>query len=1473
MSTIKELPTVNFDSYPGYDEFKFLHTTYSEEFKSRSLITTDWGIVDTGYDPATAPFTAGRPLLVTVSPVNPLTIDIAEGYAITPSHLLIHINAIVPSVPLPSLTAGKTYIVAVEYTLVASPQQRINRFGDLTDVRLERPSNIPVGGGESTLLSAITVADINDYNNPAIFSDDRKQNIVVIAIVNAQSDPTTSQVYLSVDLTKNSYDFNRPWFSVRDVEHRSKIGNGVVTENNPHGMDLQDLSSAGLTLYQQLKSRGGILAKDISYHGYAGKICTEEIALSRWEADMQGTVTTRQGEPPVGGRYFVRLTKLPVRTGSLYKAGKPWEPIPYTWIEGTRIVVLGTLENPSTFTGSLVFEYFTVDALEVNAESPTQGLQTIQVKPPIDAQEFIISDGLAVSELAQDSLFLPSLLGPIKRGYQVACDGRGILILNPQPMLTNIKVADLVGTTKTVNQATLNGAAVYLTLGLTRAIEHTLDLKIQIIGVDANGISKVEVLTFKGSQWKDQTTANVEEPLQFLRTANKYQLVNSISLANTLSEPHNAGPDATIGLWADIFSGTENQEFSPVVSLFWTGTTGINIKDERNIATTFDKLDQKKNRFPNELPDTNLSSIQELFSIILYPPLTNPATPSRRLMLELDDDRMWSETWKEFSTSWASGSILMSNISLVTIGQTIRIAHQKYLKIVASGANPAIGEVDYDTSPDIFRNNIIVTINDPVWDSTWWASLGTGTNPPIMLSREHAYPEGFVLNMRQKITFSSPFGIGHSFQLDINGITIGPVNYAGNNDATITAIANEITDAADLTGGVTAEVIIPTVGSYNTILLNGAPDGQIFTVKNLITGGGGPSGSLIDPLAAFTLTQPAGGILPTPHLPQRYPTALKPWVYLSRPFLWEGVRLEASISFQGDVTSFIGNLDAVEIAPSKIIYARVGSGATADPTIGQFLVDDDPDPAIALANTLANLAATVNHPLFASGVYAEVVGNAVILRSAGMASTRLKLLSAVVSSTWELTNIDGVTQYVPVGSGRSHAFLKSLRPLASAEWRFVTVEDRSEGWSPWMPMGLISPTAFTMAAPLSKSLYQIQIKLSSPEINAFSLYDYVPETSGASLAAIDVRVTDLETVISDATGISGSLDARISGVVEPDGTRIQDPELLNTHESVIQPDTSTLKERLDVIDTRLYYASGGGVTPHGAVTNLTNGIIPQLITGKKDTNGNSDFLSSASSILTIWGSSSYPLIAQINGYTYKYTRQISLDFTGEATDYYYLYLEQSTPYGKEIVNGSTMVVAGDMRLTDGAANFAEVQEGHLLYIGGILLGDEPLVMPIKTVSTNTLTFEGRIPESLNPASYSIYNPKEGTIWYTNSKTVNNNRLYLGEVNWIGSPTDAIDSYVAYRYLNKFTSAKKAVDATGGSYTVTFEHNLGFIPSSFVLYYCENTTDTEMKVLNIGDEAVVKVTKNTLTVRNRYAQLVARAFDGTTKSTGFLQLVI
>src|SRR3954462_2851410 len=97
------LPFVNFDSNPGFNEWKFLHEIYSEEFYARSLIGCATGIVDTTADPATSPFEATRPLSVSVNASNPLTIDIAKGYAVTPLHQLIIIDDNLSAIPLPDV--------------------------------------------------------------------------------------------------------------------------------------------------------------------------------------------------------------------------------------------------------------------------------------------------------------------------------------------------------------------------------------------------------------------------------------------------------------------------------------------------------------------------------------------------------------------------------------------------------------------------------------------------------------------------------------------------------------------------------------------------------------------------------------------------------------------------------------------------------------------------------------------------------------------------------------------------------------------------------------------------------------------------------------------------------------------------------------------------------------------------------------------------------------------------------------------------------------------------------------------------------------------------------------------------------------------------------------------------------------------------------------------------------------------------
>jgi len=1472
----KVLPTVNFDANPGLDEFQYLHETYSQEFRYRSQISSVYGIVDVSQDPASAPFNAGRPLLVTVSAINPQTIDIAPGFAITPSNLMVHLDSSVTSVPLPNLGADKVFVVAAEYTLVSSEQQRINRFGTLTEVRLERPSNTPPGGGASTLLSAVTIADLNDFNNLSIFPQERLDNIVVLAVITVRSDPITGQLLLNIDSSRENYSFNRPWFSIRDIEHRSKIGSGVVSDNNPHGTELQDLSSAGLTLYQQLKPYGGVISKDLSYFGYPGVLCSETITLSRIEADYSGVVTTPDGRPRLGGSYFVRLLKRPVRVGSLYFAGKPWQPVPYRWVPGTNILILGSLEQPLSFgTEDLIFEYFAVDALEVNTESLTQGVQTITVKNPLPNQEFIISGGLAIDTLAQTTLQLPSLLGPIKKKYQMLCDGAGALLLAPQPLVAFTRVQDLFGASALqINQTPAGGKAVPIIIGLTRAIERTivgatvfdLDVRIRISGLSAENTALTEDIVFKAAQWKDQNAVlNIEEPLQFRTTKNKFLVVNSIILTNTSQEPPNAGPDALISLWADSLSSTANRELATVASFFWTGVTAIQVRDERQIATTLQKIDQKQSRLPFAVPENDLAATQELLSVILNPPLTRPDRPTLLKMVELNDDRYYSETWKDFSSTDAKGVILVSTFAAVTIGQTVRIAPGKYLKIVESGANPEIGEVNIGNSDIVFKNNIIATINDPTFDSTWFATLGTGTNPAINLSRPQAYPEGFVLNARKSITLTREYTGSLSFSVE--GVAVSLSNQL----ITLSAIKNAI-EAVKETTGVGA---VLSQGASPVVILNGLRDGQAFTVTEpLVTEANPPNSEravyLTQPLEAFSLTSPVGGVLPTPHLPQRYPTSGVRWEYLGRPYLWEGTSIEAKVAIKDDNTSSITSGDQLQIAPGKVLTAkRIVTGQTIDPNQGDFFVD------ASLANTLENMVATINNEVWNSGVRARLDPNdatKIILQIGGFSNADLLVVTQTIQGVFEIEN------YTPVGAGHgeSHGFIKTLRPIATAKWRFLIVPSPGAAmrWSSWTDLLRHSPTSFSFRPPVGQSLYALQLHLVGEtfEPNGFSLYQFRPQINEVDVVAIGTRLTEAEETLTEAVATQGSLSETLNFV----GSEVT--EAL-TGSIFGHPAPASLKERLDATDMLCQWLTGGlsNASKPSLLTSIP-GQPNQLLMGPVDGNGNSEHIISATNAVLVGGTTSSPLAFSIKGYHYIFRRRMSIALTDLAAGTYYVKAEVGSgdELGLQMATGTLSVsaVKGSDTLTDSTKNFTAlgIEAGHVVEIPAVTLLGKSLFVLVRSVTTTTLVLEGYLPEALSLGStYKVWSTRELGFSLVSSKSQTSSNLYLGEIVWTGSGITKIRNY---RYLDQYDSGIVGPVSASPNYQTEFEHNLGFLPKRFTIYFHTSASgDTDPKVLNLGDEVVVKSSKTTMTVRNRYQNQVCKSYDGTVKTTGYIQLVI
>lgn len=1474
----KLLPGINFNSNPGFDDFAFLHEVYSQEIRDRSLIGVSPGIVDVTARPSSEPFGATRPLHVQVSPIDTLTIDVSPGYAITPSFQLIYIDTTVAGVELPEISSDKTYIVATEYKLVPSVATRVNRFGFPVEVRLERPKTAPRGGEASTLLQGITVADINDFNDITKFSTERKNDLLVIAVVSVSTDSVTGGLVLSVDLTTNTFDFNRPWFSTQDIEHRLRTGSGVVTDNNPHGMEFQDLSAAGLTFFQQLRDQGGVLAKDFGQRGYPGRLCTEIITLSRIERDITGTVTSPLGTTLLGGKYFVRLEKLPVRTGSLYYPEQPWRPIPYYWIQGTHVIVLGELEDPTLFGDGIIFEYFSVDALEIGPE-PASGLQTITVKDPIENAEFIVTGGLALSVLSQTEVSLPPLAGPIKRNYTLLCTQQGNLILNPQPMLTSLLIANLIATpTQSVTRTPTGAEAVTLTVGLTRAVERQiigattldLDLRIRLAGVNENGGPVQEDVVFRASQWRDQVAgATVEEPLQFITTINKFVRLDNVILTNTTSEPPNAGPEAQITIWANIDEAQVNKELALITSFFWEGTVGRGFIDQRVIGTTLETLKQREPRLPFEVPEFNASFYQEFMSVLLTPPITDPDNHSKRLAVEFDDDRFFSETWGNFSASAASGSITVLSIVLILPGMTIRLTQDRAITFVLGTPDPELGEVEIPITVAELRSNIITTINDPNFDSTWFATLDTGTaNNPILLSRPSALPEGFIENERKVINFSASFTVG-SFAVDINGATIGPVAFITNNDMTLTAITTAI-NLATPTTGVSAVYINGTGLAIN---LNGPSNGDDFTVTSLTSTGGAPVATVGGVTTPFSLSDPVGGTLPTGHLPQRYLSAQIPWQYLSRPILWPGTKLVGELAFSGDVALNISNGDQIEFNGFTLTAVGPGGGV-CDPTRGLFMFNP-----LSLTETLDAIIDTINNPSFNNGTFAElsVGGTSILLTVGGDAAASLHLLGEAIPGTWLLTPFTAVGE-VTGGQG----LVKMVRPLVTIEYRYKLVSS-SDTWSDYIPLTVVSDTAYKFAAPVGEAFYAIQLKMlgTKDRTNTFSLYQLSPEVSAVTTVALDTRLTAVETELFDARGLVVDVNARISTVVDSSGNLIQDPELLEAYDSTIVSSSSSLKGRLDRHEALTYWATGRSANTVTPTLMVPPGRENRLITGPKDGNGNSSFMSVSGTILKVGGTTGTPLILSYENYNYSYPYLFDIDFTGFGAGVFFVALDSgsSTPMGRLVTSGTATTIApeGTATLVDTAKNFPALGvlvNNYVLRIPSIQVEGQDFYSPITAIPSSTsLTIAGKFPANiLTSYAYQIYAPREQTIVPFGANTPTVGRMYLGQAIWNGVAFTA-GSVRSYQYGDKFTSPIQAVNANP-NYEIVFDHNLGFIPNHFmILYHSVSIGDVEPKVVQIGDEVVVKLSTTTITVRNRFADLLARNYAGVAQSTGYLQVLV
>lgn len=594
------IPHLTFAIRQSLDRLAWQHGIYDQEFLERmkfcfghpSYFTSSlFGIV-APTDPASNVAGGSEPLVVSTnaSTQDTTTVDVNPGAIITKSGNWAVLSTHARQIELANTSPGIPNVVYMVYTLQPADVQKSDyvkqitplyaRLGDLAASELD---NIVLEGLEE---SQIYVDEVDTFLN---YTEETIVDYVPLAIVTVQEtvDQTTGLTVTSliVDHTRDNYTWNRPWFSVQDVDHRSKLGSGTQTDNNTHALGFGDIDDNGYTLYQLMLNHGMIKADDRSIAKIPGYRCEAAVLTDQLLTD--DTLGTATGFPL---KKYAELPYFPIRVGKCWiqSSGDEVGVLP---VVGTNKIVFVGADPPS---GETVNVYFSrVEA----CEPPIGGNEvTFSTNNPAEG-EMIIAGGQGKNQLAntQES-FSDSQKFPMR--YFLYVDGEAAIRRTPQVIYCYKTLASIgIQDTPTIDQY----APGHIMVGLTKAASvATMVVKIHVYGTDENGANIDEVLEFNGSNWSDFSLPSATVPFDSVQiTTATFASVTNI----VVDEATDEGPNAAIMLWAintPYDSYDEVKDACLIADVMWDGLRMSSIYDKRIVETTirdFQRGDVGKDSF------------------------------------------------------------------------------------------------------------------------------------------------------------------------------------------------------------------------------------------------------------------------------------------------------------------------------------------------------------------------------------------------------------------------------------------------------------------------------------------------------------------------------------------------------------------------------------------------------------------------------------------------------------------------------------------------------------------------------------------------------------------------------------------------------------------------------------------------------------------------------------------------------------
>lgn len=428
---------------------------------------------------------------------------------------------------------------------------------------------VPTGSGLQTQLTVMSTADYL-----AMPQGLRDQGLVLASVTYYASGNT----FLYTDSARS---WLRPWFSSVDAEHRSHLGSGQATSNNPHATGINDLTDAsGRGVYSQLTKSGMVFSRDSSVSGIPGYLCSATYTASEFRIDNTGEVTKNSVFGGAGVFYvqldayatqILRVSDLDAIAADGTATENRYEYI-VDLIPGTRVLVFVTDRVPTV---GIQVHYLHTPTLEITSETAASLSFS-----GVDSQELVITEDLGLSDIQSAVVFIRKY-NAIPMGLRVVARGTGVLALDPHVVAANQKPSVLG--TQAVSVAETFTCPMYIGVGATKlGVSSNMELRVTLAGTNVDGQAITETLILNPTTWADTVDViATQEPLkQVLWTRQSFASLDSYRVDSAIA----VDASGYFQIYGRIDPARAHT--AAVASMFWNKRELRDIRDIRRILPT-----------------------------------------------------------------------------------------------------------------------------------------------------------------------------------------------------------------------------------------------------------------------------------------------------------------------------------------------------------------------------------------------------------------------------------------------------------------------------------------------------------------------------------------------------------------------------------------------------------------------------------------------------------------------------------------------------------------------------------------------------------------------------------------------------------------------------------------------------------------------------------------------------------------------